>query len=230
MDKMDKLLYEHIGRAGELWLESEELPDNVPEHHFSPEFEAKMDALIRDYKPARKKRPLPSFAMRVAAAVLVFVCVGTVFSAPASAAWRQVVDTAVRAFHELTEYRFTSGEDATPLPRVSFSYVPVGMYETACDLYDGTHSRIVYEADNGLFFELQQQLIKHDELNDMIADTEDVPVDTFPLRDTQARSITKNGRTTIFWTEENALYVLLGSLPADEMRAVALGLEPDKIF
>ena len=47
----------------------------------------------------------------------------------------------------------------------------------------------------------------------------------FNLHGETATLINKNGVTTIFWTHDDVLYHLYGTIPADELRKVAENIE-----
>ena len=57
-------------------------------------------------------------------------------------------------------------------------------------------------------------------------DTEDAEVEYFKIHNSEAMAISKNLDHTIFWTEDNCYYLLAGTIPMEELKQVALGLEP----
>ena len=219
----DDMLYHHAEAAREKWL-SETLPPQIPEHKFSGKFDRKMRKLIREQRHSAQFNRHIKLLQRIAAVFLLvctisFGCVMTV-----DAYREKIIETVVRVFNELTDYRFSKSADMPESIAYAFpptlSYIPDGMGKAEENAGEQLYT-VTYEGEDGNFFDLSCTIFTDETQTEKILDTEDVQSTEFELHGETATLFSKNGATTIFWTHDNVLYHLYGTIPADELRNVA---------
>ena len=229
----DELLSQHAAEARDLWLRS--FPDgaDIPERQFPRRFERRMTRRLGEQRRSpRTNQALRTF--RRAAAILLAAGALSFSGLMTGEAYREkMVEVIAHVFHDLTEYRFVLEESEqrhgmeeagegplTELPEMTFAYIPDGM-EKVEDTARDRSRYILYEAEDGSFFELEQFLITENSDFQMILDTEDSAMEELYIDDSLAVSSTKNGTTFIVWTKKNVLYQLYGTIAPAELRLVA---------
>jgi len=106
----------------------------------------------------------------------------------------------------------------------TLSYIPDGMSKAEENAGEQLYT-VTYEGEDGNFFDLSCTIFTDETQTEKILDTEDVQSTEFELHGETATLINKNGATTIFWTHDDVLYHLYGTIPADELRKVAENIE-----
>src|SRR5699024_4802782 len=161
---------------------------------------------------------------RVAAIILVIGILSFSGLMTVEAYREKVIEVITQVFHDLTNYRFISeesdSEQHVDLPDITFQYIPDGM-EKVEDTARERYRYILYEAQDGNFFELTQTVIVDNSDYEKILDSEDAITEEFYLGDSEAVLNTKNGTTTIFWTKDHILYSLCGTIDPTDLKAVA---------
>lgn len=152
----DKMLSAQAAEARELWLDAC-TPDAVPEHRFSRKFRREMRRLVRAQKhSAAFNRNLR--LVRRTAAVLLLSAVVSFGCAMSVEAYRvSFINTVVRVFNDLTDYRFSSAlpsetSDKTFTPPV-LSGLPEAMRKTDERSTPNGYT-VTYESDTGDFLDL----------------------------------------------------------------------------
>ena len=152
----DDMLYHHAEAAREKWL-SETLPPQIPEHKFSGKFDRKMRKLIREQRHSAQFNRHIKLLRRIAAVFLLvctisFGCVMTV-----DAYREKIIETVVRVFNELTDYRFSKSADMPESIAYAFpptlSYIPDGMIKAEENAGEQLYT-VTYEGEDGNFFDL----------------------------------------------------------------------------
>ncbi len=225
----DEMLYQYAAEARDLWIRTLPSGADIPEHNFSKRFQRKMKRLIREQRrPPQVTRALRG--LRRAAAIILIAGVISFSSSMTVAAHREkMIETIVRVFHDLTDYRFVSHgastETPVDLPEITFQYIPSGM-ELVEDTSTERYRYILYEAQDGRFFELTQTLLLETGEYQKILDTEDAVTEHFYIGGSEAVCNTKNGSTTVFWTKDNVLYTIFGTIDSAELKQVAEKIAP----
>lgn len=223
----DDMLYHHAEAAREKWL-SEALPPQIPEHEFSGKFDRKMRKLIREQRHSAQFNRHIKLLQRIAA-VFLLICTVSFGCVMAVDAYRaKIIETVVRVFNELTDYRFSksdgdSGGIAYAFPP-TFAYIPDGMSKAEENAGEQLYT-VTYEGEDDSFFDLSCTIFTDETQTEKILDTEDVQSTEFNLHGEATTLLTKNGATTIFWTHDDVLYHLYGTVSADELRKVAENIE-----
>lgn len=224
MQITDEMLYRHAPEARDLWLSTLPSDADIPEHIFSRRFERKMKRLIREQKRSPQANRMIRGLRRVAAIILVIGILSFSGLMTVEAYREKVIEVITLVFHDLTNYRFISEESGSEqhvdLPDITFQYIPDGM-EKVEDTARERFRYILYEAQDGNFFELTQTVIIDNSDYEKILDTEDAITEEFYIGDSEAVLNTKNGVTTIFWTKDHILYSLYGTIDPTELKAVA---------
>ena len=124
---------------------------------------------LKAAEKAQRKAAAPAWQkaakqiLRTCAMVLLAVLIlNSVLVVTVEAYREKVVEIVVHVFHELTDYRFASEKSEVGevvLPEISFGYVPEGMEEITDNVFADNSRYIVYEDDDGNFFELTQTAI-----------------------------------------------------------------------
>lgn len=225
--ELDRLLYAHAGAARDLVLAQLPPEGELPDIPTSPRFQRRMKALIR-----RADRPgWAKAALRCArqAAVILLVCGTLTFSGlmVTSQAFRAQVLEVLTQITEDFSYFFFSAESTTSSSAGDFvlTYLPDGVQETGRE-GDDIQLHLFFESSAGDQFRLTHSVINPESVNTYALDTEDAEVEYFWIGSHEAIAVSKKSNQTIAWTTENSFFVLSGTIPMEELKQVALGLEP----
>ena len=202
--ELDRLLSQAAPMARDLWLSSLPGDGELPQARPSPAFQRRMDRLIR--RMGRSPRRVRALAqVRRAAAVL---------------------EVLVQVYEEITNFRFSAeGETDRTAGDFVLTYLPQGMEETVRQSSRIRHY-ICFEDNAGNMLEVTHIVVGANASSILGVDTEDAEVEYFKIHNSEAMAISKNLDHTIFWTEDNCYYLLSGTIPMEELKQVALGLEP----
>lgn len=226
-DELDGLLDRYAPEAGELWLSA--LPDPAPEHEFSPKFRRKVEKLLRRQRRSPAVNAALRYGRRAAAFALVFLTLSFSCLMTVNAAFRErVIQAVVQVFQDFTEFIYTSDSAAVGKPgNLVFTYLPEGMEEqdreqNAIEFY------VYYESPDGAFMELSQILVEDGTEVLLGLDTENAKVTYFEVHGVEAMGIKKGLDHTIHWTEGSSVYTLSGTVPMEELKLVAEGIQISK--
>ena len=197
--------------------------DNIPEHRFSPEFEKKMEKLIRKQRRTENQPPVFRTARKVA--VILAICCTAAFSGlmTVEAFREQVLHFFTRKFTTHTEVEISAeGYDADDdMYVLELSYLPEGLAETKTMQAD-TVLATIYK--NGAYFlNVSQHKLSEDGNWNMIFDTEDAETEFVEINGCRVWVIRKSGVIQMAWPIENAYITLCGNLPWEEMEKIAEG-------
>lgn len=225
--ELDRLLSQAAPMARDLWLSSLPGDGELPQARPSPAFQRRVDRLIR--RMGRSPRRVRALAQvrRAAAVALVFLAVGFSGLMATSQAFRaQVLEVLVRETKQFTEFRFSSnGETDRTAGDFTLTYLPEGMEETLREA-DRISYFVRFEDDAGNMLEVIHDVVGTNASSVLGLDTEDAEIEYFRIHDSEAMAISKKLNHTILWTEDNCYYLLSGTIPMEELKQVALGLEP----
>lgn len=226
-DELDGLLDRYAPEAGELWLSA--LPEQAPEHEFSPKFRRKVEKLLRRQRRSPAVNAALRYGRRAAAFALVFLTLSFSCLMTVNAAFRErVIQAVVQVFQDFTEFIYTSDSAAVGKPgNLVFTYLPEGMEEqdreqNAIEFY------VYYESPDGAFMELSQILVEDGTEVLLGLDTENAKVTYFEVHGVEAMGIKKGLDHTIHWTEGSSVYTLSGTVPMEELKLVAEGIQISK--
>ena len=196
--ELDRLLSQAAPMARDLWLSSLPGDGELPQARPSPAFQRRMDRLIR--RMGRSPRRVRALA--------------------------QVLEVLVQVYEEITNFRFSAeGETDRTAGDFVLTYLPQGMEETVRQSSRIRHY-ICFEDNAGNMLEVTHIVVGANASSILGVDTEDAEVEYFKIHNSEAMAISKNLDHTIFWTEDNCYYLLSGTIPMEELKQVALGLEP----
>lgn len=223
-DELDGLLDRYAPEAGELWLSA--LPEQAPEHEFSPKFRRKVEKLLRRQRRSPAVNAALRYGRRAAAFALVFLTLSFSCLMTVNAAFRErVIQAVVQVFQDFTEFVYTSDSSAVGKPgNLVFTYLPEGMEEqdreqNAIEFY------VYYESPDGAFMELSQILVEDGTEVLLGLDTENAKVTYFEVHGVEAMGIEKGLDHTIHWTEGSFVYTLSGTIPLEELKLIAEGIQ-----
>ena len=226
-DELDGLLDRYAPEAGELWLSA--LPEQAPEHEFSPKFWRKVEKLLRRQRRSPAVNAALRYGRRAAAFALVFLTLSFSCLMTVDAAFRErVIHAVVQVFPDFTEFVYTSDSSTVEEPgNLVFTYLPEGMEEqdreqNAIEFY------VYYESPDGAFMELSQILVEDGTEVLLGLDTENAKVTYFEVHGVEAMGIKKGLDHTIHWTEGSSVYTLSGTVPMEELKLVAEGIQISK--
>lgn len=229
MEITDELLCAHAGRARDLWLSTLPKDEDLPPFVLSPRFERKMKQLLAQQRRSPQANRTLLYAKRTAVAAMVVLAVSFGGLMTVEAHREKVVEFVTHVFHELTDYRFVKDAPdtgAVELPDVTFGYVPEGFELTEDRLVNGgRRHNFEYKNSSGEFFRLSQQGITADGDYRAILDTEDAPAQPTTVNGNEGICNTKNGYSTILWSEGPVVCHLRGTIPLEELRIIAENLE-----
>ena len=220
----DEMLFEHAAKARDIWLSTLPADEDIPEIQTSKSFEKKMQTLIKEQRRTPKTNKILRYMKQTVAAVLAVVVITFGGLMTVEAYREKVIEIVVHVFRELTDYRFyseKSGVDEIVLPEISFEYIPDGMWNAENRITSNNQRYILYEHENGTFFELTQYPITADGSHGKILDTEDSVYETEIINGNAAFFNVKNGNASIFWSYNNVVYDLYGNLDLTELKEIA---------
>ena len=223
-DELDGLLDRYAPEAGELWLSA--LPDPAPEHEFSPKFRRKVEKLLRRQRRSPAVNAALRYARRAAAFALVFLTLSFSCLMTVNAAFRErVIHAVVQVFPDFTEFVYTSDSSTVEEPgNLVFTYLPEGMEEQARE-QDELGFYVYMENLEGEFIELDQSLVENGTEMLLGLDTENAKVTYFEVHGVEAMGIEKGLDHTIHWTEGSFVYTLSGTIPLEELKLIAEGIQ-----
>lgn len=228
MEITDELLYAHAAAARDLWLSTlpkdEDLPPFIP----SPRFERKMKRLLAQQRRSPQANQAIRYAKRTAVAAMVVLAVSFGGLMTVEAHREKVVEFVTHVFHELTDFRFVKEAPDTgkvTLPDVTFGYVPKGFELTEDSMETATRRHFEYKNASGEFFRLSQQGITADGDYRTILDTEDAQTYPVTVNGNEGVFNTKNGYSSVLWSDGPVVYHLRGTIEPEELRAIAENLE-----
>lgn len=223
-DELDGLLDRYAPEAGELWLSA--LPEQAPEHEFSPKFRRKVEKLLRRQRRSAAVNAALRYGRRAAAFALVFLTLSFSCLMTVNAAFRErVIQAVVQVFQDFTEFVYTSDSSAVEEPgNLVFTYLPEGMGEQDRE-QDAIEFYVFYESTDGAFMELSQILVEDGAEVLLGLDTENAKVTYFEVHGVEAMGIEKGLDHTIHWTEGSFVYTLSGTVPMEELKLVAEGIQ-----
>lgn len=223
-DELDELLDRCAPEAGELWLSA--LPEQAPEHEFSPKFRRKVEKLLRRQRRSPAVNSALRYGCRAAAFALVFLTLSFSCLMTVNAAFRErVIQAVVQVFQDFTEFVYTSDSSTVEEPgNLVFTYLPEGMEEQARE-QDELGFYVYMENLEGEFIELDQSLVENGTEMLLGLDTENAKVTYFEVHGVDAVGIEKGLDHTIHWTEGNFVYTLSGTIPMEEVKLIAEGIQ-----
>ena len=223
-DELDELLDRYAPEAGELWLSA--LPEPAPEHEFSPKFRRKVEKLLRRQRRSPAVNAALRYGRRAAAFALVFLTLSFSCLMTVDAAFRErVIHAVVQVFPDFTEFVYTSDSSTVEEPgNLVFTYLPEGMEEQARE-QDELGFYVYMENLEGEFIELDQSLVENGTEMLLGLDTENAKVTYFEVHGVDAVGIEKGLDHTIHWTEGNFVYTLSGTIPMEEVKLIAEGIQ-----
>ena len=223
-DQLDELLDRYAPEAGELWLSA--LPEPAPEHEFSPKFRRKVEKLLRRQRRSPAVNAALRYGRRAAAFALVFLTLSFSCLMTVNAAFRErVIHAVVQVFPDFTEFVYTSDSSTVEEPgNLVFTYLPEGMEEQARE-QDELGFYVYMENLEGEFIELDQSLVENGTEMLLGLDTENAKVTYFEVHGVDAVGIEKGLDHTIHWTEGNFVYTLSGTIPMEEVKLIAEGIQ-----
>lgn len=137
----DDMLSAQAAEARELWLQAC-TPDALPEHRFSRKFRREMRRLLRAQKHSAAFNRSLRLARRTAAVLLLSAAVSFGCAMSVEAYRVSLINTVVRVFNDLTDYRFSS---ALPSETDSKAFTPPVLF----DLPDTMHKTDEHSTPNG---------------------------------------------------------------------------------
>ena len=223
-DELHGLLDRYAPEAGELWLSA--LPEQAPEHEFSPKFRRKVEKLLRRQRRSPAVNSALRYGRRAAAFALVFLTLSFSCLMTVNAAFRErVIHAVVQVFQDFTEFVYTSDSPAVEEPgNLVFTYLPEGMEEQARE-QDELGFYVYMENLEGEFIELDQSLVENGTEMLLGLDTENAKVTYFEVHGVEAMGIEKGLDHTIHWTEGSFVYTLSGTIPLEELKLIAEGIQ-----
>lgn len=226
-DELDGLLDRYAPEAGELWLSA--LPEQAPEHEFSPKFRRKVEKLLRRQRRSPAVNAALRYGRRAAAFALVFLTLSFSCLMTVDAAFRErVIQAVVQVFQDFTEFIYTSDSSAVGKPgNLVFTYLPEGM-EVQVREQDELGFYVYMEDLEGEFIELDQSLVENENSMTLLLDTENAVVTDFVIRGVSALGIEKGLDHTIHWTEGSFVYTLSGTVSMEELKLIAEGIQISK--
>lgn len=222
----DDMLSAQAAEARELWLQAC-TPDALPEHRFSRKFRREMRRLVRAQKHSAAFNRSLRLARRTAAVLLLSAAVSFSCAMSVEAYRVSFINTVVRVFNDLTDYRFSSAlpseTDSKAFTPPVLSGLPDTMHKTDERSTPNGYT-VTYESTTD-FLDLTCTRITDTSETHKLVDTENASVTEFALHGNPVTMIEKNGTVTLLWTHDDIVYHLYSSLPADTCRKLIENLQ-----
>lgn len=220
----DEMLFQHAGKARDLWLSTLPQKDALQSVPYSHRFKRRMRILLKAAARTPRANHVLLYMRRSVAAVLVIAVLAFGGMMTVKAYREKVIEIAIQIFHDLTRYQLASSSENRELSAVEFGYMPEGMELVEEILMDSVRY-VYYEDADGNYFSLNQIVVAAGDYLGGILDTEDSVIERFEIRGNEAISNTKYGSTVIFWTEENGFFELQGNITAEKLKRIAENLK-----
>ena len=227
MKVTDELLYQHMARARDLWLQAATpAREAVPEHAFSPRFRHKMAALLRSQRRPPALRAALLFARRAAVFALVFLTLSFSCLMAVDAAFRaKVIQVVTEVLQDFTHFSYSSDTPTEETPgNFTFTYLPDGMVEVTREA-NMLNCYIAFQDSLGNDFSVEQDIITPDTVMERYFDTEDAVITYFVIHGEDAMGVEKGLDHSILWEEESSVFTLSGTLPMEVLLKIADGLK-----
>lgn len=222
----DDMLSAQAAEARELWLQAC-TPDALPEHRFSRKFRREMRRLVRAQKHSAAFNRSLRLARRTAAVLLLSAAVSFGCAMSVEAYRVSLINTVVRVFNDLTDYRFSSAlpseTDSKAFTPPVLSGLPDTMHKTD-ERSTPIGYTVTYESTTD-FLDLTCTRITDTSEAHKLVDTENASVTEFALHGSPVTMIEKNGTVTLLWTHDDIVYHLYSSLHADTCRKLIENLQ-----
>lgn len=224
MTVTDEMLFANAARARDIWLST--LPDEsaLPEFRCSGRFERKMRRLIKEQRRSKRTNQVLYFMRQTIAAVLAVAVLAFGGMMTVEAYREKFIEIVKQVFTEFTHYRFSSDtpeSELIELPEMTLGYVPEGMEKVDDHVSSQNLRYMLYEDENGGFFEVTQWSIVEGHDYSRKLDTEDSVISMGTINGCEAMFNEKKGHTNIIWTIDNVIYGVFGNLGTDEIKLIA---------
>ncbi len=193
--------------------------DEIGEHHFSPEFEQKMEALLtRGIRPYRRRTAGKRVAVLAAVIALLAACMLSV-----GAVRESIVSFFTEVYEEFTAIIFEQPEEsvqtdaAVSIDEIEITYIPEG-FELVSESKDDIARRVEY-ADNS-----DKRIIIRQTLNGNMQrsiDTEGIKSEEVFVWGQKGIYFENKGVSTIIWNDEKQVFYVSGNLNKNEIVNIA---------
>lgn len=192
----DDMLSAQAAEARELWLQAC-TPDALPEHRFSRKFRREMRRLVRAQKHSAAFNRSLRLARRTAAVLLLSAAVSFGCAMSVEAYRVSLINTVVRVFNDLTDYRFSSAlpseTDSKAFTPPVLSGLPDTMHKTD-ERSTPIGYTVTYESTTD-FLDLTCTRITDTSEAHKLVDTENASVTEFALHGSPVTMIEKTARS-----------------------------------
>lgn len=225
--ELDALLYDAALRMREMDLAAQPRREDLPHYLTSRRFEGRMARLIR-----RTRRPewfnsaLYSARQAAIIALVLFTVSFSGLMVTSQAFRQQVMAAVVEVFEVITEFRFRYDpryDDGRAAGDFELTYLPEGMVVVERE-EDATTCHIFYEDPAGATLEVSRFVLTEKSAHSYGLDTEDAEISYFTIGNSLAMAVSKKGNQTILWSEGNTTVILSSTVPMEELKQVAFGL------
>lgn len=190
--------------------------ENIPEHEFSPEFEKKMEQMIRRQRRMENRLPILKMARKVA--VILVICCMIAFSGLMTVeAFRdRVIHFFTQVFSTHTEIEIsTEGYEDAELVPLELGYLPEGMEEVDRqeneNLIRSTYQNEIY------FLDIEQSVVTDGIL---ILDTEGASSQICSIEAKTVTVIEKDNCFQAVWNDSDNSLLLYSNLPWEEVEKI----------
>ena len=223
----DDMLFECAAEARDIWLSTLPADEEIPDIPTSRAFERKMQKLIKEQRRTPRTNVVLRCIKQTVAAVLAVAILSFGGLMTVEAYREKVIEIVVTVFHELTDYRFSSEKtevEEVVLPDISFEYVPEGMQKIKDRVFADDRRHIVFEDNDGNFFELTQTAVGTNGSFGIILDTENSNYKTTSINGNEAFTNEKGENASIIWSLNDAVYDLYGNIGLTKLENIANGI------
>lgn len=226
----DDFLYKYIPMAEQSWISViENSTDDT--HTFSKKFRKKYRKLIKESKRSDSVRHMVRVMKRTAAVLAIFVSLSFALCMSVEASRTWVFQFIRKVYEDCTEYRFYSGPDVRvdddDFISIEPAYVPEG-YEVVSKEQDGMN-KIIYRKDGDEDTDIYYDAMLA-EGTTMLLDTEGAYVRKGTIDTTPVEYFVNKGTSYIYWTDENTLYTIIGSVELEDVKHMCQSIIQSKEY
>ena len=193
--------------------------DEIGEHHFSPEFEQKMEALLtRGIRPYRRRTAGKRVAVLAAVIALLAACMLSV-----GAVRESIVSFFTEVYEEFTAIIFEQPEEsvqtdaAVSIDEIEITYIPEG-FEVNQQNRSAEKLSVEYTDNEVGYIIVDQRLLGEDGIG---LNTEDVEYQIVEVNGQRGVFYENRGYATLMWNDAKQYFIVSGNINKEEIIKIA---------
>ena len=199
--------------------------EEIGVHQFSPEFERKMEKLLRhEHRPHRILLHSTGKRVAVLAAVIALLAASML---SVGAVRESIVSFFTQVYEEFTAIIFDQPEEtgrtyeADSIDAIEVTYIPEG-FELISESKNDRSYRVEYTSDEGKMLIISQSVLGNTR---SILDTEDIVTENVFVHGCEAIYSENKGFGTLIWNDNKQRFYISGTLSKNEILEIAKSIQ-----